>query len=100
MIILGRAKMDEEREFYIRLAIQEKWGKRELQRQFDTSRFERTVLHPTKVSPVLQQLHPDAANIFKDIYSLEFLGLHADHSEADRRVCPEPLAISGLDRRV
>jgi predicted nuclease of restriction endonuclease-like (RecB) superfamily len=83
MIILGRSKMDEEREFYIRLAIREKWGKRELERQFNTSRFERTILNPIKASPVLQESHPEAANIFKDIYSLEFLGLPAEHSEAD-----------------
>jgi len=83
MIILGRSKSDEEREFYIRLAIREKWGKRELERQFNTSRFERTILDPIKVSPVLQESHPEAVNLFKDIYSLEFLGLPAEHSEAD-----------------
>jgi predicted nuclease of restriction endonuclease-like (RecB) superfamily len=83
MIILSRAKMEEEREFYIRLAIREKWGKRELERQFNTSRFERTILNPIKLSPALQQLHPQAAEFFKDIYTLEFLGLPTEHSEAD-----------------
>lgn len=83
MIILSRAKREEEREFYIRLAIHEKWGKRELERQFNTARFERTILHPVKLSPVVRELHSEAANIFKDIYSLEFLGLPAEHSEAD-----------------
>ena len=83
MIILSRAKMEEEREFYIRLAIREKWGKRELERQFNTSRFERTILNPIKLSPALRQLHPQAAEFFKDIYTLEFLGLPTEHSEAD-----------------
>jgi len=83
MIILSRAKMEEEREFYIRLAIREKWGKRELERQFNTSRFERAIQNPIKVSSALRQLHPQAAEFFKDIYSLEFLGLPVEHSEAD-----------------
>jgi predicted nuclease of restriction endonuclease-like (RecB) superfamily len=83
MLILGRTKIDEEREFYIRLAIREKWSSRELERQLNTARFERTILNPIKVSPVFQELHPETANIFKDIYSLEFLGLPAEHSEAD-----------------
>jgi predicted nuclease of restriction endonuclease-like (RecB) superfamily len=83
MIILGQSKTEEEREFYIRLAIHEKWSSRELERQFRTGRFARTVLNPPKVSPLLTQLHPEAVNIFKDAYSLEFLGIADDHSEAD-----------------
>lgn len=83
MLILGRAKMEEECEYYIRLAIREKWSSRELERQLNTARFERTILNPIKVSAVLWELYPQAANIFKDIYTLEFLGLPAEHSEAD-----------------
>jgi len=33
LIILGKSKLPEEREFYLRLAVQEKWSKRELERQ-------------------------------------------------------------------
>jgi predicted nuclease of restriction endonuclease-like (RecB) superfamily len=83
MLILGRSKIEEEREFYIRLAIREKWSSRELERQFNTGLFERTILHPPKLSTVLRELHPQAAEFFKDIYSLEFLGLPTEHSEAD-----------------
>ena len=36
LIILGQSKRREEREFYLRLAIQERWSKRELERQFNT----------------------------------------------------------------
>jgi predicted nuclease of restriction endonuclease-like (RecB) superfamily len=32
-MILSRCKRPEEREFYVRLTIQERWGKRELERQ-------------------------------------------------------------------
>ncbi len=83
LAILSRSKMAEEREFYVRLAIREKWSSRELERQLRTARFERTILNPIKVSPLLRQLHPQAAEFFKDIYTLEFLGLPAEHSEAD-----------------
>jgi predicted nuclease of restriction endonuclease-like (RecB) superfamily len=83
LIILGQAKRPEEREFYLRMASQEKWGKRELDRQFKAALFERTVLNPVKVSPLARLLHPEAISAFKDTYMLEFLGLQGDHSESD-----------------
>lgn len=48
LTILAQSKHPEEREFYLRLAIQEKWSSRELERQFKTALFERSVLHPQK----------------------------------------------------
>jgi predicted nuclease of restriction endonuclease-like (RecB) superfamily len=81
--ILDRGKRPEEREFYLRLAIREQWGKRELAWQFKTALFERTVLTPTKLSAVLSQMQPDALGIFKDSYVVEFLGLPQGHAEAD-----------------
>ncbi len=83
LLIMGRSKREEEREFYIRLAIHERWGRRELERQLNSARFERTILNPPKVSAPLTQLPAEAINVFKDAYTLEFLGLPADHSEAD-----------------
>ena len=83
LLIMSRCKRDEEREFYLRLCLRERWGKRELQRQLSGALFERTVLSPAKLSPVAAELHPDAATVFKDSYLLEFLGLPPDHSEAD-----------------
>ena len=83
IIILSQSKRSEEREFYLRMAVQEKWGKRELERQFKNAVFERTVLEPAKVSVALTQLHPNALSEFKDAYMLEFLGLSDNHSEAD-----------------
>ena len=82
-IIIGQCKRPEEREFYLRLAIREKWSSRELERQLKGALFERTVLSPPKVSAVLTQFHPDAASLFKDSYLLEFLDLPSAHSEAD-----------------
>jgi predicted nuclease of restriction endonuclease-like (RecB) superfamily len=45
LIILSRSKHPEEREFYLRMAVQEKWSSRELERQFTTALFERVILN-------------------------------------------------------
>jgi predicted nuclease of restriction endonuclease-like (RecB) superfamily len=83
LAIMSRSKRDEEREFYLRMAIRERWSFRELQRQLAGALFERTVLSPPKLSPTLAKLHPEAAAIFKDSYLVEFLDLPPGHSEAD-----------------
>ena len=83
LIILNQSKRPEEREFYLRLAVREKWSKRDLERQFKTALFERTVLSPAKVSAVLSQIHPDALSVFRDSYVVEFLDLPQGHAEAD-----------------
>ena len=82
LIILSRSKHPEERAFYLKMAAQEKWSKRELERQFDTALFERVVLSPAKVPPLLTQIHPDAGSVFKDSYLVEFLALPAVHRES------------------
>ena len=76
---MGQSKRREGREFYLRLAIQERWSKRDLERQFNTALFERAVLSPPKVSPTVRQSHPEAASIFKDAYAVEFLNLPQVH---------------------
>ena len=84
LIILTQSKRPEEREFYLRMAVKEKWKSRELERQYRLGTFERAMLSPTKVSAALTQMHGDAAaGVFKDAYSVEFLNLPADHTEAD-----------------
>lgn len=83
LIILGRSKRPEEREFYLTMAAQERWSKRELERQYDTALFERAILTPAKVSPLVTQSHPGAASVFKDSYLVEFLDLPAAHLESD-----------------
>ena len=84
LIILGQSKRAEEREFYLRMAVQQRWGKRELERQFRLAAFENAVLAPPKLSPAVREIHGDAgASVFKDTYSVEFLNLPRAHSEAD-----------------
>ena len=87
LIILGQSKRPEEREFYLRMAAQENWSSRELERQFKTALFERTILAPAKVSPLLTQIHSDAASVFKDSYVVEF-------ARIDCRI-PAPTARQG-----
>ena len=83
LTILSQSKRPEEREFYLRLAIREQWSSRELERQFKTALFERSVLTPAKVSPLVTQIHPDVLSVFKDSYLVEFLDLPPSHAEAD-----------------
>ena len=54
-----------------------------MEHQFKTTLFERSVLNPPKVSPLVTQIHPDALSIFKDSYLVEFLDLPHGHAEAD-----------------
>lgn len=83
LIILSQAKRPEEREFYLRLAIQEKWSSRELERQFKSALFERSVLNPAKATQAVTHNHPEALGVFRDAYMVEFLNLPDSHAEAD-----------------
>ncbi len=83
MLIINRSKRLEEREFYLRMATREQWSYRNLERQFNASLFERAVLSPPKVAAALRQSHPEAADIFKDAYVVEFPQLPDGHLEAD-----------------
>lgn len=83
MMILGQSKRPEEREFYLTTAIQERWSRRELERQMKAALFERVVLSPVKVSPAARQMDPRTEDLFKDAYMLEFLNLPAEHTEGD-----------------
>lgn len=83
LIILGRAKSEEEKEFYLRLTIQEKYSKRELERQIESSFFERTIIGNVKLSPVARELNIDITKSFKDSYVFEFLNLPNKFNEPD-----------------
>ncbi len=83
LLILSATKSEEEREFYIKLSIKERYSKRELERQIKSGIYERTLLANKKISSAVQKLPQDTTNIFKDTYSLEFLGLSEYHSEND-----------------
>ena len=52
LLILSSTKTDEEREFYIKLCLKEKFSKRELERQLDSGYFERYMLSTEKLETV------------------------------------------------
>ena len=81
--ILSRAKRDDERQFYLRLAVQQRWPVRELARQIDGGLFERAMLNPPKLSTALRDSLPHPQQQFRDAYLLEFLALPEPHTEAD-----------------
>lgn len=82
LIILVQCKTEEEREFYMRLCIQERLSKRELERQINSSTFERTAIANQKLAPVVRDLQA-GINAFKDSYIFEFLSLPEAHLEKD-----------------
>ena len=81
LIILSGAKSIEEKEFYLKLCIQEGYGKRELERQITSSLFERVMLGKQKLSPAVRELTGNGTHTFKDSYVFEFLNLPEPHNE-------------------
>ena len=83
LLIMSSTKTDEEREFYILMTIKERYSKRELQRQIQTSLYERTMLANKNFSSTVKNLPQDVTNSFRDSYVLEFLDLPKVYKEKD-----------------
>lgn len=83
LAIFSRCKTIEEREFYLKLAKQENYSFRELDRQISASLFERTMISNSKLSTALRESNKNLTNTFKDSYVLEFLSLPKSHNESD-----------------
>jgi len=83
LAIFSRCKTAEEREFYLKMAKQERYSFRELERQISASLFERTMIGNTKLSTALRESNNALTNTFKDSYVFEFLNLPELHSESD-----------------
>ena len=83
LVILGRCKRPEEREFYLKFAVERHWSRRTLEGEIDKCLFERVALSPPNVSPAVTQIHPAATEVFRDTYVLDFLDLPEQHSESD-----------------
>lgn len=81
--IFSRCKTSEEREFYLKQSIKERYSFRELERQISSSLFERAVIGNATISPAVKEIHPDITSTFKDTYVFEFLNLQEPHSEND-----------------
>lgn len=81
LILLARTRREEEREYYLRLCIREKYSVRELERQINSGVFERAMLGNQNSPPAIKELTQDISNIFKDSYVFEFLNIPEPHSE-------------------
>lgn len=81
----SNTKSVEEKEFYIRLTIKERLSYRELQRQIDSSYFERVMLGNAKLASMSHVLPQEITNTFKDTYVLELLHLPEQFHEKDLR---------------
>lgn len=98
--IMSRCKIPQEREFYINLSISERLSFRELERQIDTSSFQRVITADVGVSKALKEIvqdrnSNDISAIFKDTYILDFLDdLPQNYKENDLKKS----LISGLKR--
>lgn len=73
LIILSRTKSLDEKVFYIQKCISEGYSKRELDRQIDSALYERTITAQPKLSPVLREIAPQAEQMFRDNYVMEFV---------------------------
>jgi len=83
-IIMSRCKTEAERHFYLELAATERYSTRELDRQINSSVFERTRLADAKLP---QTSHPKSlTGIFRDSYVLDFLNLPPSHTENDLKM--------------
>lgn len=83
LLIMSKTTSYEERAFYLEKSKKENYSKRELERQIDSGLFERSATDSKKLSAVLREIHPEAENMFRDSYMLDFLSLPKHHSEKD-----------------
>ena len=73
LTILSRTQSAEERKFYLQKCISERYSNRELNRQIDSAFYERTLTSQPKLSTVLRQIAPQAEQVFRDNYVMEFI---------------------------
>lgn len=83
LLIMSSTKTREEREFYVRLSIKERYSKRELERQIESAYYERTMLSKVPVLP--EPVKKMSVNPFLDSYVIDFLDLPRNFKENDFR---------------
>lgn len=100
-------KSRDARNFYIHQTATERWSVRELRQQIERKAFERAAIASAQAGAAATTLveapSPTAtgtallpATVFKDPYFLDFLGLRADHDEADleNAILREPAVLA------
>ncbi|WP_196761221.1 PDDEXK nuclease domain-containing protein [Streptobacillus moniliformis] len=81
--IMSSSKSQEERRFYIELAVKERYSKRELERQMDSGYYERYILSNGNNLLAIQRAKQETHNLFMDRYVLEFLDAHKIGNERE-----------------
>jgi predicted nuclease of restriction endonuclease-like (RecB) superfamily len=85
ILILSHTKTIEEKEFYLKTCINEKWSFRELQRQIESSLYERYMLSKKTNKLIPHGKEKNVLAHFKDEYVFDILGLKDDFREKDLR---------------
>ena len=74
LAIMSCCKAQEESLFYLNLCIHDHLSFRQLDRQIDSALYERNKIGTPKLSPVLREIAPQAEQLFRDQYVMEFIG--------------------------
>ena len=74
LTIMSRSKSIEERLFYLQLCVHDRLSTRQLERQINSALYERNAVENIKLSPVMREIVPQAEQIFRDQYVMEFIG--------------------------
>ncbi len=83
LLIMTGCKCDEEREFYLRLCIDNHYTKRELDRQIGSRLYERTAISNRKNKDLIAK--KSGLGSLRDSYVFEFLELEEPYKEKDLR---------------
>ena len=83
LLIMTACKTDEAKEFYIRACIENRYSKRELERQIDSMLYERTAISDAKYGALTKR--NEGLSALQDAYVLEFLDLPSAYREKDLR---------------
>ena len=83
LLIMTACKTDEAKEFYIRACIENRYSKRELERQIDSMLYERTAISDAKYGALTKR--NEGLSALRDAYVLEFLDMPSAYREKDLR---------------
>ena len=83
LLVMARARSDEEREFYLLVSARNNYSKRELERQIDSMLFERIAISNEKNKAFIAK--NSGLSALRDSYVLEFLNIPERHKEKELR---------------
>jgi len=85
LTIIARTKSAEERTYYLYQSIKENYSVKELDRQINSSLFERTMISKENLPTNMMKIEKDYNVTFRDNYIFEFLNLPNPYKESDLR---------------